>query len=488
MTEPEAEVQATANLSPVSPSPVHTAAPLVVPALQDTVDTIDAMVAAATGAADGNADHAIVDPALAAVPADNGDVVDDDSFNDADPYGEESEPVPPVPAQPQSGVDPSDSNDDYAKTFDSPIEPGDGDSQDNEQHVSSSSDQPESKSVPVPSESLNISHSSDAHAVTTQDPSAVTSNPDAAAGQQEIEAESAVESAFAGEQPMESHDDNINQTAPTQSLDGPATSAQDLQESSVDIQKLMADLTAPQSTEAAASGPDPAYATRASAEPPTGSSLPSASSLPPRPPQPHSSSQPYASQHLVSGSNPNAPTATAVAQPPSGQQSAYVAAGAPGTSTDAVTSLPPPPSTGLSVPPAGSPSMNAPFSIQSAPGYSADRGQDVDYQRQWDQFMADERLYMSEAKWDRFPDGSRIFIGMTPSIIAKHLSCSWLTSFFLLLQAISPVTRSPSAMCLTCFIDMVGSPRFLLNLRMVLFSTIRLTKAEPLWKTYRAWR
>lgn len=29
----------------------------------------------------------------------------------------------------------------------------------------------------------------------------------------------------------------------------------------------------------------------------------------------------------------------------------------------------------------------------------------------WDQFMADERQYMSEAKWDRFPEGSRIFIG-----------------------------------------------------------------------------
>jgi RNA recognition motif-containing protein len=55
--------------------------------------------------------------------------------------------------------------------------------------------------------------------------------------------------------------------------------------------------------------------------------------------------------------------------------------------------------------------MNAPpYPPQSAP-YTADRAQDAEYQRQWDQFLADERQYMSEAKWDRFPEGSRIFIG-----------------------------------------------------------------------------
>jgi hypothetical protein len=29
----------------------------------------------------------------------------------------------------------------------------------------------------------------------------------------------------------------------------------------------------------------------------------------------------------------------------------------------------------------------------------------------WDQFQADEKRYTSEAKWERFPEGSRIFIG-----------------------------------------------------------------------------
>jgi hypothetical protein len=50
---------------------------------------------------------------------------------------------------------------------------------------------------------------------------------------------------------------------------------------------------------------------------------------------------------------------------------------------------------------------SVPFPAQAV--YPAD-GED-DYQRKWDQFIADERQYMSEAKWDRFPEGSRIFIG-----------------------------------------------------------------------------
>jgi hypothetical protein len=52
-----------------------------------------------------------------------------------------------------------------------------------------------------------------------------------------------------------------------------------------------------------------------------------------------------------------------------------------------------------------------PSYASNPPGYPVDRAQDAEYQRQWDQFMADERQYMSEAKWDRFPEGSRIFIG-----------------------------------------------------------------------------
>ena len=35
--------------------------------------------------------------------------------------------------------------------------------------------------------------------------------------------------------------------------------------------------------------------------------------------------------------------------------------------------------------------------------------------------MADERQYMSEAKWDRFPEGSRIFIGMDLRLSSRKM-------------------------------------------------------------------
>src|SRR6478609_11274400 len=93
MTEPEAELQATANLSPVSPSPVHSATSLAVPVLQETVETIDAMVAAAAAAAadaNGSINKA---PNLEPISGAGGDddIVDDDSLND--PYGEDDTDV-----------------------------------------------------------------------------------------------------------------------------------------------------------------------------------------------------------------------------------------------------------------------------------------------------------------------------------------------------------------------------------------------------------
>lgn len=409
MTEPEAEHQASANLSPVSPSPVYTAAPLVVPALQDTVDTIDAMVAAAAGATEAHVDSPVVDPALAlalADPTDNDDVVDDDSFND--PYGEDTEPAQPAHTLLQP--EPSDTNDDYAKTFDSPIDPEERDEQDNEQHVSSSNQQ-ESNRVPIASsEQLNLSHSSEAHPAAVHDPVPTSSTPPAANGHQHAQLEySADRTAPALAQHTEDNQQDQDHGVQSQPTDGPTPGATESQSSSsLDIQKLVADLTA-QPTDSNADS-DPSTTSPAQAEPPTGSAslpssttLPSPSSLPPRPPQPHSASPLYASQHHPAGANPSA-TATVVPPPTAGQASSYHISSAPGTSADAVANLPPPPATGLNAPP---------FSTQVVPGYSVDQGHDVEYQLQWDQFMADERQYMSEAKWDRFPEGSRIFIGMT---------------------------------------------------------------------------
>lgn len=397
-TEPEAALHATADLSPVSPLPVHTAAPLVVPALQHTVDTIDAMVVAAAAAASpggGIGEH----------PADNttahvgeiDDVVDDDSFSDA--YGEDT---PEAPVQ-LSEQEPADSNDDYAKTFDSPINPEEGEEgQDPQQHVQS-----------VPRESNDISLPSDHLTCRPSDAPQVTLDPlldPATAANSAAQPNADAEPGAAAS----SHPADIPSAHASEQLPG-ASSASRESEHPVDIQQLVAELTSQPSPEPNAGLPDPSPALTASAEAPATSSsmpstaLPPSSSLPPRPPLPQTSTQSYASQHHPQGSNSNT-SANAVAPPTPGQLSTYVLSGAPGTSSEGLGSLPPPPATGLNtlLPVT---SLNPPSYPIQPPAYSTDRGQENEFQRQWDQFMADERQYMSEAKWDRFPDGSRIFIG-----------------------------------------------------------------------------
>ncbi|KAG5970981.1 hypothetical protein E4U58_000380 [Claviceps cyperi] len=403
MIDPEAELQATANLSPVSPSPVHSAAPHVIPALQDTVDTIDAidaMAAAAVGATDVPHDDTAANPlhTQSAEPTDNDDVVDDDSFND--PYGEE--PQDAVSDQPKPQQNALDSNDDYAKTFDSPIEPEAEETNENEAHMSTSSTSQISEENSTLTDQSTVNQS-EAHPPIAHDPPTTSSAmPSASDWRQNAQPEPAADAPAPAHQ-LQKEQEKENQPAQTEPANETGAGVLEQQSSSsLDIQKLVADLTAPSGD--AKLDHDPA-ALPTESEPPTGSAslpsstaLPSPSSLPPRPPQPYSAAPSYAAQHHPLGGIPNA----SAAHPNSGQlSSSYHAGGAPGTCTDSAISLPPPPN-GMNV---------LSYSAQPANGYPSDQGHDVDYQRQWDQFMADERQYMSEAKWDRFPDGSRIFIG-----------------------------------------------------------------------------
>ncbi|KAL7797233.1 hypothetical protein V8C37DRAFT_408022 [Trichoderma ceciliae] len=414
--EPEATLQATANLSPVSPSPVHTAAPLVVPALQHTVDTIDAMVAAAASLPSRVADAPIVDPSLA--PAgETDDIVDDDSFSDA--YGEETEEMAVEPPQ-QELVD---NNDDYAKTFDSPIGPEEGEDQEPQDVSSVPRESNENSSflsdhlTSRPSDVSHIAADSSASAPAAQNPSLSTTQPEAG-----LEPASAAELQFS--------DAQAASTPPVAqpTLPGADPSRQDSGNSSpVDIQQLVADLTA-HPAESSPGYPDPTSASATTVDVPaasnpfspitttttvttvtTATALPSSSSLPPRPPLPQVAPQSYASQHHPPGTNSNVSGSVGVPPTP-GQPSTFAIAGAPGTSTEALGNLPPPPATAMN-PSAAAASINPSPYPSNPPGYPVDRAQDAEYQRQWDQFMADERQYMSEAKWDRFPEGSRIFIG-----------------------------------------------------------------------------
>jgi hypothetical protein len=58
-------------------------------------------------------------------------------------------------------------------------------------------------------------------------------------------------------------------------------------------------------------------------------------------------------------------------------------------------------------------------------------------QAEYDQFLHDERNYVTEGVWDRFPPGSRLFVGMI--LMIYHFSHAMTTNKNV--QAIYPLKR-----------------------------------------------
>ena len=105
------------------------------------------------------------------------------------------------------------------------------------------------------------------------------------------------------------------------------------------------------------------------------------------------------------------------------QHTVVAAAGAPGTSS-APNGLPPPPLATFQQPPPGiveqpRPSPSIQQSRQNATSGDAGNGAvppdnmpwPPEIQRKYDEFLSDERVYVAEGLWDRFPAGSRLFVG-----------------------------------------------------------------------------
>lgn len=125
------------------------------------------------------------------------------------------------------------------------------------------------------------------------------------------------------------------------------------------------------------------------------------SSLPPKPAlTQEQSKQTYSPASYHHASLPNTSGFPASAGVPS--QLPYATSGAPGTSQSPNQSVTP----SFASYPNAFPPGTAP---QQAPGQS-----EHGLQQTYDEFLADERRHMAEAKWERFPEGSRIFIGASP--------------------------------------------------------------------------
>ena len=160
--------------------------------------------------------------------------------------------------------------------------------------------------------------------------------------------------------------------------------------------------------------------------------LKSSTGLPPRPPpQEEPSTHPnynpsddIRTYHQLPSQTSNPPTSYPSQQHSNNNQSntgapALAAAGAPGTSSG-VSSLPPPP--GLNIqktessgaePQESSVLKNGRENQAARPLKNGDEdspwGPEV--QRKYDDFLHNERIYVTEGLWDRFPPGSRLFVG-----------------------------------------------------------------------------
>ncbi|RKF81058.1 putative RNA-binding protein C3H8.09c [Golovinomyces cichoracearum] len=156
-------------------------------------------------------------------------------------------------------------------------------------------------------------------------------------------------------------------------------------------------------------------------------SLPIHASLPPRPNVPQTRIYQDEGPKYYAGT-PGLPPASTSYRPPGGAPS-LVAAGAPGTSTDPRSGLPPPPTASFrgQLSSVNSTSLTPNVPVNRLPMQELsnlpDQGEADDSKSKWapevqkmyDDFLEDERRYVTEGLWDRFPMGSRLFIGNLPS-------------------------------------------------------------------------
>ncbi|KAI9670188.1 MAG: hypothetical protein M1831_006400 [Alyxoria varia] len=161
-------------------------------------------------------------------------------------------------------------------------------------------------------------------------------------------------------------------------------------------------------------------------------SFPYGANLPPRPPQLSTSNQSTETENNAASSHDQASSGSPSQAPPPGMTQwqapgnlpPLLTAGAPGTSVSTANGLPPPPVATFQQLSQSQPNSatagHAP--VEGAGDLENDdmaEGEDIPWgsevQKLYDEFLEAERKYVLEGKWDRFPLGSRLFIGNLPT-------------------------------------------------------------------------
>lgn len=445
MTDDSPKLEAIANLSPVSPRPLHNtySVPQVLPELQDQAENPDVVpfepatyrTAEAAMAPEPDPpetlDTIVVEGSSGSDLSQNASVADDDSFD----YGEDGNPQEQEIIQEEAAVP---EIDDYARTFDSPgreqaeVANEGGEVQQQPQDVSDApesmniSDHPDalSRRSPIQPVSAEPTHSlptqgsqpiqfanpaqdasipiktAQKHVPASQEAlpatdSASPNQPQASVTSPDAEKVETVKPE--GVAPNDEGSDAKSEDADMNAGGHPDATA-------IDIQKLVDEITAKAEAEAEAEAETEQDPPEPSAPLQTQSSSSMDVDLPSLPPKPaltqEQSKQTYSPASYHHASLPSAPSFPPAAGLPT-QPSPHANSGAPAVHLPQQPNYNAPPS--LASYPNAYPPGTAP---SQAPGYNA-----PGLQQTYDEFLADERKHMSEAKWERFPDGSRIFIG-----------------------------------------------------------------------------
>jgi hypothetical protein len=406
--------------TPLSPLPFHPPEPSNIPVLRNQIDPIFNMTSSHINTTD-----SAIPPALDAERDNiisNGVAGDNDDNSFSDPYDEDDKPAEDGATKQTMGR--TEVDDDYAKTFDSD---GEGDS--SKQDVSNEVDQ-KLQSPPAPVSSIvdNIPIAASVSIPSVASP--------AGKGLSSSHNPFSPSASTAGDVPVAVDSSAASASIETLQSQSQSKTYEAVSNGEIDIQQLLDNITA----NAALNAPNSANATPISANSsipnfPSGTTgLPAHASLPPRPqvtqnPSMHQAYPVQGDIRKYHAGPPNFQTPTSSYRPLGVPQS-IVAAGAPGTSTDPRNALPPPPSASFhpvsSSGPPPPPSMNyVPYSDSHrlpakdppAPAIAPLNTSNDEYswsagvQKLYDDFLADERMYVSEGLWDRFPVGSRLFIG-----------------------------------------------------------------------------
>ncbi len=408
MTDRSPTLWASADLTPISPAPLHPSSPVMVPTLQDQADTLSTM---SQPGMDQTGDQASI--ALASVDGramfsnrnqvpimnGHGDIIDR-TINSSHPAINNS--------------------------------PGDGETRTQEGNAISVRSEGDLQNSGSATEEPSVSHQSVSRvydsAVNTDVSDTLTNRSEPAAPSHDFAYDPSLNNAQAFSPTLQapnlspnakesSHADQpqgqarsifINDTKPPSRQPTEATnktgglSANNTSETNdhIDIQALVDTITANAAKEDDGHG---AVLKDTGATPGI-----SSSSLPPRPPIPQQSAQSYIPSEDTRVYQPGFVPSIPITLPPSlplAPGTSYPM-GAPGTIPDSHGALPPPPSASLNAPP-----MPQFTHTPIHPTVMGGQSPALTPTQQWESFLQDERRYVSEARWDKFPEGSRLFIG-----------------------------------------------------------------------------